>query len=81
MDFSTALEKMKQGYKLKRRGWNGANQYVTHEIKITIEDRDNNIHILSHQDCVGALIFHGNRGTQVWVPSHSDLLSEDWVVI
>lgn len=75
MNFSEALEKMKQGYKLKRQGWNGANQYVTHE------DRYNNIYNLLHQDCDGALIFHCNRGTQVWVPSHSDLLSEDWVVI
>ena len=58
---------MKQGYKLKRQGWNGANQYVTHEIKITVEDRDNNIYNLSHQDCIGVLIFHSNRGTQRFI--------------
>ena len=65
MDFSEALTYLKQGGKLKRKGWNGQNQYVKS----------------CKCEFYGKMFIIINTATNVinsWVPSVSDLYAEDW---
>lgn len=81
MTFSFVLEEMKQGTRAKRNGWNGKDQYVTVGSVVSVIDCTGTFPLF-HED-VGnqTLIFHGTRGSQIWVPSHSDLLANDWELI
>lgn len=81
MTFSDALEKMRNGGKMKRYGWCGQNQYVTIECGVSYMHDGFRVPV-NHMDARGnCLMFHGERGTQVWVPSHSDILSDDWIEV
>ena len=72
LTFSQALEAVKKGLTICRRGWNGKGLYV----KLY-----NNIVVIGHGNMCRALILHYPDGTVfTWVPSISDLLAEDWEV-
>lgn len=70
MDFSRALEALKQGLPVSRTGWNGRGQWVsmqrpTKRSKMTLP----------------YLYIKTKQGGQVpWLASQTDLLAEDWVI-
>lgn len=69
MDFSEALNYLKQGGKLKRKGWNGQFQYVKS----------------CKCEFCGKMFVIVNIGTipntvNIWVPSISDLFADDWEI-
>jgi hypothetical protein len=68
MDFSTALIKLKKGYKVARKGWNGKGMYVF--INTNIDDIEPFL-----------VIRTVNKTYNTWVPSISDLLSNDWGMV
>jgi hypothetical protein len=68
MDFSTALIKLKKGYKVARKGWNGKGMYVF--INTNIDDIEPFL-----------VIRTVNKSYNTWVPSINDLLSNDWGMI
>lgn len=83
MDFGDAIRLLKEGYKLKRNGWNGKNQYIElakHESFTTI----NNERIFGglHNEINNlVIIFVGTSGIQMgWLASQADMLAEDWEV-
>lgn len=69
MDFSKALQALKQGKRIAREGWNGRNQYV---------------YLLAlmgmYEPCV---VLHNAQGKDQpgWVCSQGDLLADDWVIV
>jgi hypothetical protein len=65
MDFSQALSSLKKGYKVQRSGWNGKGMYVF--LNTNIEDIEPFF-----------VIRTVNKTYNTWVPSISDLLSNDW---
>lgn len=80
--FGEALRKLKQGKKVKRKGWNGKNQFL-----ILLE---NNSAILYDQDenVEDVLVLHEFvaiktvQNTLVpWLASQTDMLGEDWEVV
>ena len=79
MNFGQAIEGIKAGRKMCRRGWNGKNQFITLGDNFTYKDVDG-IQKAEHQTSGSrAIIFHGTIGTQVgWLASQADMLSEDW---
>lgn len=75
MSFSRALELLKQGYKLSRIGWNGANMYVQF-----IEPEDTTYTKgMVHEPYF--LIKTVRDTMAAWVPSTSDILAMDWMII
>ena len=80
MKFGDALEQLKLGGKIARKGWNGKNQYIELATNISYKNADNEIINVNH-DAMGnkAIAFVGTSGVQLgWLASQADLLSEDW---
>lgn len=82
MNFSEALNLLKQGYKIKRSGWNGKDQHLVLIDSISYRMPDGMIH--NHNNTtIGnkAILFVGALGTQVgWLASQGDLLADDWII-
>lgn len=81
MPFGLAIEAMKKGKKVKRKGWNGKNQYIQLATNISYVTADKEIVNCNH-DAIGnqAIAFIGTSGVQMgWLASQADMLAEDWV--
>lgn len=83
MSFSEALEKLKGGDKLTRKGWNGKNQYIELAIGISYYTGESEKpHYVYHDDINSqAIVFVGTRGSQIgWLASQADMLADDWEI-
>lgn len=81
--FGFALELMKKGYKLRRKGWNGKNQYIELATSISYKNANGEIINVEHE-AIGnqAIAFVGTSGVQMgWLASQADMLAEDWEVV
>lgn len=78
--FGEAIKYLKRGFKVKRQGWNGKNQYV--ELATGISYKNASGEIVNVEHCnIGnkALAFVGTSGVQMgWLASQADMLAEDW---
>lgn len=68
MDFSDALDNLKNGAQLTRRGWNGPDQYV--ELQVPDEHSKMTLPYIFIRTAQGELV--------PWLASQTDLLAEDW---
>lgn len=86
MDFSQALDKVKQGHRVRRTGWNGKGMFlflvpgsvfkVNREPLLSILGEGVEVQYHAHVDMRTA------QGTIVpWLCSQTDLLAEDWDVV
>lgn len=83
MDFGKAIELLKKGKRLQRKGWNGKGQYIELATNISYVDASQEIINVNH-DAIGnkAIAFVGTSGVQLgWLASQSDMLAEDWKVM
>ena len=82
-DFGTAIQAVKQGKNVARKGWNGKNQFV--ELATCISYKGNAGEIVNcHHNNIGnkALAFVGTSGIQMgWLASQADMLAEDWYIV
>lgn len=81
--FGDAIEFMKRGHKVARKGWNGKKQYIQLARGISYETADGNIVNCNH-DTIGnmAVAFVGTSGVQMgWLASQADMLADDWVFV
>ena len=79
--FGDAIKYVKRGLKLKRKGWNGKEQYIQLATGISYKDALGDIINCEH-DAIGnmAIAFVGTSGVQMgWLASQADMLAEDWV--
>lgn len=89
MPFGSALDLLKMGYKLQRKGWNGKGQFVVYQKgypdgipcnKQTAEAWGMNEGDLFK--CNPYLQIKNVDGSHsMWVPSIGDVLAEDWIVV
>ena len=80
MNFGQAIEMMKQGKQMTRKGWNGKNQCIELASNISYQNPKGEI-INAEHAAMGnkAIAFVGTSGVQLgWLASQSDMLSEDW---
>ena len=89
MNFSEALDLLKQGKKLQRKGWNGKNQMVAMQ-KGYPEGIPTNKNTREAWDLKEGELFvvepylqiqTVNKSHAMWVPSINDLFAEDWEVV
>lgn len=83
MNFGKALENLKEGKKVARKGWNGKNQYIELATNISYKNANEEI-INTKHEAIGnkAVAFVGTSGVQIgWLASQADMLAEDWVVV
>lgn len=81
--FGAAIEALKAGLKMARKGWNGKNQYIQLATNISYIDADGNPVNVEHE-AIGnkAIAFVGTSGVQMgWLASQADMLAEDWVMV
>jgi len=71
-NFGIALEELKKGNKVAREGWNGKGMYIQLN-----KGRDFEFSEL----CPFLTIKNVKNSFDTWVPSISDLLAEDWVIL
>lgn len=79
-NFGTAIGYMKRGIPVKRKGWNGKNQYIELAKNISYLNNDG-IEVNCMHDAIGnnAIAFVGTSGVQMgWLASQADMLAEDW---
>ena len=83
MTFGEAIENMKKGEKVARRGWNGKKQYI--QLATGISDKTAQGEIVNcEHDAIGnkAIAFVGTSGVQMgWLASQADMLAEDWELV
>lgn len=78
--FDDAIKYLKRGMKVKRKGWNGKNQYIQIATAISYKSTDGEIVNCEH-DAIGnkAIAFVGTSGVQMgWLASQADMLADDW---
>ena len=83
MVFGEAIEAMKKGHKVKRKGWNGKNQYIELATDISYINADG-VKVNCEHEAIGnmAIAFVGTSGVQMgWLASQADMLAEDWVFV
>lgn len=96
MNFGNAIEALKQGDAIRRRGWNGKGLFVIKQVPAHIESdiipkmqslpQSAKDLILSGKGFIDytsqCLIYNENTGrADSWVPSISDVFAEDWEIV
>lgn len=86
MNFGQAIEALKNGKKVARKGWNGKGMFVYYvpagnfksytEIGKSIADGDDLVHYNPY-----FAIKNVNSTVSTWIPSINDCLAEDWYVV
>lgn len=81
--FSDAIRYLKRGLKVKRKGWNGKNQYIELAKNISYVNPSEEVVNAEHEDIGNhAIAFVGTSGVQIgWLASQDDMLAEDWVFV
>ena len=81
--FGEAIKFLKRGLKVKRKGWNGKNQYIELATAISYVNPEGTVVNVEH-DAIGnkAVAFCGTSGVQMgWLASQADMLADDWVFV
>ena len=83
MNFGKAIEAMRMGKKVARKGWNGKNQYIQLATGISYKSMSGEIVNCEHE-AIGnkAIVFVGTSGVQMgWLASQADMLADDWMIV
>ena len=79
MNFGKALEELKQGKKVARKGWNGKGMYlyIADGKLLTQEIGDGSY------PCTDSIVMKtaDNRYCIGWLASQTDMLAEDWHIV
>ncbi len=79
-NFGGALEKLKQGKKMARKGWNGRGIFI----KLQAPDEDSKMtqpYIYIETLNLETKNPLAQKGRVPWLASQTDMLAEDWVVV
>lgn len=71
MDFSDILVELKKGFKAKRTGWNGKDQWIEVQFPDAMSKMTERYIYIKNQQ----------GGRIPWFPSQGDLFAEDWVIL
>lgn len=75
MNFGQAIEGLKEGKKVARKGWNGKGMYLT-----LIPAGNAMWQGYPMQDCIG-MKTADHKMQPGWLASQTDMLAEDWEVV
>ena len=70
LDFGCALDLLKAGIAVRRKGWNGKGLFIVKQIPSHIEG-----------DIIPKMLIITDGIADFWVPSSSDVFAEDWEVV
>lgn len=84
MSFGHAVQALKEGHKVARAGWNGANQYVYHvpANRYPVQTDAAKAEFGEYVPYRAYLALKTAQGdVATWVPSISDVLADDWQIV
>lgn len=83
MNFGEALDLLKKGKKVSRKGWNGKKQYIELATNISYKNPIKEIINAEHEEIGNkAIAVVGTSGVQLgWLASQADMLAEDWKIV
>lgn len=83
LTFGIAIEMIKRGFKVARKGWNGKKQYIQLATAISYKSMDGDVVNCEHESIGNkAIAFVGTSGVQMgWLASQADMLAEDCVIV
>jgi len=79
-DFGVAIQALKKGERVARKGWNGKGIFL----QLQVPDANSKMsHAYIYIDTTGLESdnTHAKRNLVPWLASQTDMLSEDWVVL
>jgi len=80
MNFGQAIEKLKEGKKVARKGWNGKGIFI----ELQVPDKHSKMtQPYIYIDTLGLQTANPNapKGRVPWLASQTDMLAEDWEVL
>ena len=80
MNFGIALEEVKKGKKIARKGWNGKGIYL----ELQLPDEHSKMTLPYIYIVTNGLITdnpHAPKGMAPWLASQTDMLAEDWYIV
>ena len=82
LNFGEALELLKQGFKIQRKGWNGKNMFLVLESNFKVKLFENP-RMEGYRNFEPAIVmFTADKKWQPgWLASQPDMLSSDWQVV
>jgi len=80
MNFGQAIEKLKEGKKATRKGWNGKGIFI--ELQVP-DEHSKMTQPYIYIDTLGLQTVNPNapKGRVPWLASQTDMLAEDWEVL
>lgn len=93
MDFGKAIETLKEGKKVARRGWNGKGMfiYLVQETKVSVPNLRNEAmrHVGMNKVTADKVAINAHIDMQAadgsivvgWLASQTDMLAEDWKLV
>ena len=86
MNFGKAIEALKEGKKVARRGWNGRGMWLCLMPAFTVEEPNERTQahgITTSFECGEYIVMWTATGVWQpgWLASQPDMLSEDWVIV
>ncbi len=80
MNFGNAIEALKEGKRVARKGWNGKGMFLLYVSSLEW-DMDFDVTLWSRNKSPFIAMKTADCKVVPWVASQTDMLSEDWVVI
>lgn len=80
MNFGDAIAAMKDGKKVRRKGWNGSGIFI-HLHPILAEEECTQPYIVIDTMGLQSDNNDAKRGIVPWLASQTDMLAEDWEVV
>lgn len=82
LTFGLAIEALKQGKSVARKGWNGKGMFLI----LIYPYLNEQFEVKEKEDIVGTLLPYiamktADNGLVPWLASQTDMLSEDWVIV
>jgi len=83
MSFGTAIEALKRGNSIRRKGWDGKSLSTFKRIHAHITPAHVANGMIENIDSTTQLLIHDENTSRVysWTPSVSDIFAEDWEVV
>lgn len=91
MNFGEAIEALKKGHKVARKGWNGKGMFLWLKPAATVKAdwcKDPRLKFLAEQnggeiEALGTIcmLTAQNQILSGWLASQTDMLSEDWMIV
>lgn len=79
MNFSDALNKLKDGIRIQRSGWNGKGMWIA-----IVDGTEWNVSVynqMKHTLLPFIMMFTANCELVPWLASQTDILADDWDVV